>query len=175
MQLKHPDSVPPPESTPESSPVKMRPTKSVAGEKGLVIVPPGCVLVIWVTSRDILNCWCFPVNFWYFWYFWFPCWYCSDSLWSLASSRRDNQSCSWLLVWPTYTVLLTIYYLDHQFLFLIGWYSAAEIWCLVKKRNENDKNTIFTMRNNKEGKKSKQSILYSELILLTRDATCSKL
>ena len=53
----------PAESTPESSPVKMRPTKSVPSEKGLDFQPTGCVLVIWVTPRKILNCWCSPVDF----------------------------------------------------------------------------------------------------------------
>ena len=44
------------ESTPESSPMKMRPTKSVPGEKGLDFLPSRCVLVISVTPREILNC-----------------------------------------------------------------------------------------------------------------------
>ena len=33
--------------------------------------------------------------------------------------------------------------LDHQFLFLIHWYSAAEIWHFIRKRNENDKKHKF--------------------------------
>ena len=63
--------------------------------------------------------------------------------------------------------------LDHQFLFLIGWCSAAEIWYFTKKRNENDKKHIF--HDEKEQKKAQNSILYSELTPLTRDVTCSKL
>ena len=49
---------------------------------------------------------------------------------------------------------------------------------MVKKRNENVKNTNFMMNNNKmlkEHLKIKNSILYSELVPLTRDVTCSKL
>ena len=46
------------------------------------------------------------------------------------------------------SVPLTI--LDHQFLFLIGRYSAAEICYFIKKRNENDKNTNFIMKKNKK-------------------------
>ena len=46
----------PAESTPESYPVKMRPTKSVPGEESLDFLPPRCILVIWVTLREILNC-----------------------------------------------------------------------------------------------------------------------
>ena len=49
---------------------------------------------------------------------------------------------------------------------------------MVKKRNENVKNTNFMMNNNKmlkEQLKIKNSILYSELVPLTRDVTCSKL
>ena len=56
----------PAESTPESSPVKTRPTKSVPSEKDLNFLPLQCVLVIWVTPREILNCWSFPMNFWSF-------------------------------------------------------------------------------------------------------------
>ena len=56
----------PAESTPESSPVKTRPTKSVPSEKDLNFLPLQCVLVIWVTPREILNCWAFPMNFWSF-------------------------------------------------------------------------------------------------------------
>ena len=54
------------ESTSESSPVEMRPTKSVPSEQDLDFQPPRCVLVTWVTPRKILNCWCSPVNFWSF-------------------------------------------------------------------------------------------------------------
>ena len=53
----------PAQSIPESSPLKKRPTKSVPREKGLDFQPPWCVLVIWVTPRKILNCWCSPVDF----------------------------------------------------------------------------------------------------------------
>ena len=45
----------PGEITPESSPVKMMPPKSVPGEKGLYFLPPRCVLVILVSPREILN------------------------------------------------------------------------------------------------------------------------
>ena len=58
----------PAESTPESSPVKMRPTKPVSGEKGLDFLPPRCVLVIWVSPREILNLLMFLSNFLKFWY-----------------------------------------------------------------------------------------------------------
>ena len=68
------------------------------------------------------------------------------------------------------SVPLTI--LDHQFLFLIGRYSAAEICYFIKKRNENDKNKFY---NEKEQKKLKKGFfLNSELTTLTRDVTCSK-
>ena len=93
----------------------------------------------------------------------FPWWCYSDSLWSLARSRRDNQSCSWLLVSPTHTVPLKILDLDHQLLFLIGWYSASEIWCLIKKLNENDKNTTFMMRKNKKRSQKKHSLFWTHL------------
>ena len=53
----------PAQSIPESSPLKKRPTKSIPREKGLDFQPPWCVLVIWVTPRKILNCWCSPVDF----------------------------------------------------------------------------------------------------------------
>ena len=39
---------------------------------------------------------------------------------------------------------------DHEFMFLIGQYSVAEILCFIKKNNENDKNTNFMMKNNKK-------------------------
>ena len=130
----------------------MRSTKSVPGKKRFgLCTSPVCISNL-SHPEGHFELLMFPGEFLVFLIFLiFPRWYCSDNLWSLASSRRDNQSCSWLLVWPTYTVLLTIFNLDHQFLFLIGWYSVAEIWCLIKKRNENDKNTIFRMRNNKKG------------------------
>ena len=55
------------ESTPERSPVKVRPTKSVPSEKSLGFLPPRCVLAIWVSLREILNCWCSSfLKFWYF-------------------------------------------------------------------------------------------------------------
>ena len=47
---------------------------------------------------------------------------------------------------------LTISY--HQFQFLIGYYSVAEIWYFIQKRNENDKSTNFLMKtDNKNAKK----------------------
>ena len=72
----------PDESTLESSPVKLRATKSVPGEKGLDFLPPQCVLVIWATPRKILDCW---IPQWIFEVLVFPRWYCSDSLWSLIN------------------------------------------------------------------------------------------
>ena len=69
--------------------------------------------------------------------------------------------------------------LVHQFLFLIGQYSVAEIWYFIKKRNENGKNTNFMRKKNKQmPKKSYKSVKqhsYSVLAPLTRDVTCSKL
>ena len=56
----------PSQYTPESFPLEMRPTKSVPCEKDLVFLPLRCVLVIWVTSREILKCLCSPMNFWNF-------------------------------------------------------------------------------------------------------------
>ena len=44
--------------------------------------------------------------------------------------------------------------LGHQFLFLIGQYFVAEIWYFIKNRNENDKNTNFMRKKNKQMPKS---------------------
>ena len=73
----------PAESTPKSFPVNIRPTKSVPGEKNLDFQPTQCELVVWVTSRKILNCRC---SQWTSEVLAFLRWYCSDSLWSLVSS-----------------------------------------------------------------------------------------
>ena len=47
-----------------------------------------------------------------------------------------------------HTVPLTVG--NHQFMFLIGLYSFAEIRYFIKKRNENDKNKSFMTKNNKK-------------------------
>ena len=53
-----------------------------------------------------------------------------------------------------------------------------EIRYLIKKRNENDKNTIFSMKSKKKKKKFQESICKFKDALnapKTRDVTCSKL
>ena len=53
-----------------------------------------------------------------------------------------------------HSVPLTISY--DQVWFLIDKYSFAGIWDLIKKRNENDKNTFFLMKKRKKKKKAKK-------------------
>ena len=63
-----------------------------------------------------------------------------------------------------HSVLLTISY--DQVWFLIDKYSFAGIWDLIKKRNENDKNTFFLNEKNpkKTKKKTRQKSIYEHKI-----------
>ena len=54
-----------------------------------------------------------------------------------------------------HSVLLTISY--DQVWFLIDKYSFAGIWDLIKKRNENDKNTFFLNEKNPQKTKKKHA------------------
>ena len=73
----------PAESTPESSPVKMRPTSQSPVKKVWIFNLPG---VYWWFELPREKFWIADVPQWISQVLTFPRWYCSDSLWSLVSS-----------------------------------------------------------------------------------------
>ena len=87
------------------------------------------------------------------------------------------QSTSTSLLPFSHTDPLTISY--QLFLLLIDQYFVAEIWYFIKKRNENDTNTIIWWKTAKKMPRRYMwkwsGILCCELALLTSDVTYSKL